>query len=60
MATIAEELQNLAANKAAIKTAISSKNPTIPPTDDLSQWPTSIGSIQDAATVISGILSTQF
>lgn len=43
--SIASELTTLANNKAAIKAAIEAKNPTIPPTDNLSQWPTSIGSI---------------
>ena len=43
--SIASELSTLIDNKAAIKTAISAKSPTIPPTDVLSQWPTSIASI---------------
>jgi len=43
--SIATEIQTLMDNKAAIKAAIEAKNPYIMPTDDLSQWPTSIASI---------------
>lgn len=43
--SIASELTTLAANKAAIKSAIEAKSPVIAPTDALSQWPTAIASI---------------
>ena len=42
---IASELQQMAANKAAIKASIESKDPDVPPTDDMSQWPAAIASI---------------
>lgn len=43
--SIASELTTLAANKAAIKSAIEAKSPVTAPTDALSQWPTAIASI---------------
>lgn len=43
--SIASELTTLATNKANIKVAIQSKSPLIEPTEVLSHWPTSIGSI---------------
>lgn len=43
--SIASQIELLATNKRVIKQAIQDKNPTIAPTDVLSQWPTSIGSI---------------
>ena len=43
--SIASELSQLNTNKTNIKAAIVGKNPTVSPTDNLSQWPTSIGSI---------------
>ncbi len=49
MGTIAEELQTLAANKAAIKAAIEAKNPSVPPTNDMSQWSSAIGSITSSS-----------
>ena len=49
--SIASELSTLAANKAAIKAAIEAQNPSIPPTDSLAQWPTSIASIGGSAPV---------
>ena len=45
--SIASELTDLANNKAAIKAAIAAKNPTVPPTDALAQWPTAIASIPE-------------
>ena len=44
--SIASELSTLAQNKASIKAAIESKSPLIPPAGDMSQWPTSVSSIQ--------------
>lgn len=43
--SIASEIAALAANKAAIKSAIEAKNPATAPTDALAQWPTAIASI---------------
>jgi len=43
--SIASEISQLNTNKTNIKAAIVGKNPTVSPTDNLSQWPTSIGSI---------------
>ena len=43
--SIASELLQLNTNKINIKAAIEAKNPSIAPTDNLSQWPESIGSI---------------
>ena len=43
--SIASEVQALVANKIAIKNAILAKSPATPPGDNLSDWPTSIGSI---------------
>lgn len=43
--SIATELIKLANNKAAIKAAIEAKDPPVMPTDNLSQWPTSIASL---------------
>ena len=43
--SIASELADLSANKAAIKAAIVAKNPEIAPTDALAQWPSAIDSI---------------
>ena len=43
--SIATEIAALAANKAAIKSAIEAKNPATAPTDALAQWPTAIASI---------------
>lgn len=43
--SIASEIQTLVANKIAIKNAILAKSPATPPGDNLSDWPTSIGSI---------------
>lgn len=43
--SIASEVQALVANKLAIKNAILAKSPATPPGDNLSDWPTSIGSI---------------
>lgn len=43
--SVASELQTLAANKAAIKSAIEAKNPATAPTNALAQWPTAIASI---------------
>ena len=48
--SIASELTTLANNKAAIKAAIEAKNPTIPPTDNMSNWATSIDSIQSGGS----------
>lgn len=49
--SIETELSTLAANKAAIKAAIEAKNPATAPTDDMSQWPTSIASISGGGSV---------
>lgn len=43
--SIASQLVKLADNKAAIKSAIEAKSPTVPPTDSLAQWPEAIASI---------------
>lgn len=43
--SISDRLEQLALNKAAIKDAIERKNPKIPPTGDLAQWPAAIESI---------------
>ena len=43
--SIASEVQALVTNKLAIKNAILAKSPAIPPGDNLSDWPASIGSI---------------
>ena len=47
--SIASEIQALKANKLAIKNAILAKSPATPPGDNLSNWPTSIRSIQSGA-----------
>lgn len=47
--SILSRLEQLALDKAAIKDAIERKNPKIPPTGDLAQWPTSIESIPRVA-----------
>ncbi len=64
MGTIAEELQTLAANKAAIKAAIEAKNPSVPPTNDMSQWASSIQSIsatqEQLDAIIAEILATEY
>lgn len=44
--SIASEIQTLNNNKIAIKSAIEGLNPLILPTQDMSQWPTSIGSVE--------------
>ena len=44
---IASELQQMAANKAAIKAAIEAKNPDVPPTDDMGKWADAIASIPE-------------
>lgn len=43
--TTADKLALASQNKAAIKAAISAKNPTVAPTNVMSQWPTAIASI---------------
>lgn len=43
--SIAAEIESLVAAKQAIKAAIQNMNPTVPPTDDLAQWPDAIASI---------------
>lgn len=43
--SISSKIEELALDKSAIKAAIEAKLPDIPPTDSLSQWPTSIMSI---------------
>ena len=43
--SVASQIELLASNKAAIKTAIEAKNPIVIPTNELAQWPTSIASI---------------
>ena len=43
--SISSQLQTLVENKAAIKAAIEAKNPSVAPTDVLSNWPSSIASI---------------
>lgn len=60
MGTIAEELQTLAANKAAIKAAIESKNPSVMPTNDMSQWPSAIQSISGKSGYDVYIPSTNY
>ena len=45
--SLESQITLLAENKVQIKTAIQAKNPTIAPTNELAQWPTSIGSIPD-------------
>ena len=44
--SVASELSTLVQNKNGIKAAIEAKSPTVAPTGDLSQWPSSIASIQ--------------
>lgn len=51
--SIASELTTLAASKAAIKAAIEAKSPATMPTDALSQWPTSIASIQSGGGALN-------
>ena len=55
--SIASELSQLNTNKTNIKAAIAGKNPTVSPTDNLSQWPTSIGSISSGGESVFGITS---
>lgn len=43
--SIATEIQTLQANKAAIKAAIEARNPSVAPTEVMSNWPASIASI---------------
>ena len=58
--SIASEIQTLSSNKTSIKAAIVSKNPPIPPSDNLSQWATSIQSIPNVDSTLSEILSTEY
>ena len=44
--SISSKIEEIALNKSVIKAAIASKSPKVPPTDELSQWPDSIMSIQ--------------
>ena len=44
--SISSKIEEIALNKSIIKAAIAAKSPKVPPTDELSQWPDSIMSIQ--------------
>ena len=57
--SIASELTTLAANKAAIKSAIEAKSPVTVPTDALSQWPTAIASIPTGSSLSDIISATE-
>ena len=57
--SIASELTTLAANKAAIKSAIEAKSPVTVPTDALSQWPTAIASIPTGSPLSDIISATE-
>lgn len=53
--TIADKLALAADNKSAIKEAIEAKNPTVSPTDKMSQWPAAIASIPSGGEEPTGV-----
>ena len=62
--SIASELSQLNTNKTNIKAAIEAKNPSVPPTNDMSQWASSIQSIsatqEQLDAIIAEILATEY